>query len=82
VIAATGTSEPGASDRLLRCGFDGVLKKPFSSRHISEMLRLMLSRADERRAARALHILASDGPALVSNGVVPEPPAAAKSSEL
>ena len=70
MIAATGTSEPGASDRLLRCGFDGVLKKPFSSRHISEMLRRMLGRADERRAARALQILASDGPALLSNGIV------------
>ena len=70
VIAATGTSEPGATERLLRCGFDGVLKKPFSSRHISEMLRRMLGRADERRAARALQILASDGPALLSNGIV------------
>ena len=61
MIAATGTSEPDAHERLLRCGFDGVLKKPFSSRHISEMLRSTLSRADERRAARTLQLLSSVG---------------------
>ena len=68
VIAATGTSEPGVCERLLHCGFDGVLTKPFASKEISAMLHRMLVRPGERRSARAQQLLTSIA---VSVGVEP-----------
>jgi hypothetical protein len=59
VIAATATSEEGARERLLRCGFDGVLVKPFSSKDITAMLL---------RMADSLHKHAAEATALAGGG--------------
>lgn len=48
-LAVTGTSEAGVRARLLQCGFDDVLTKPFTLRELRDALNRFVARAGPGR---------------------------------
>ena len=55
VLAVTGTTEAGAVERLMRCGFDAILQKPFTraelGRHLQRQAESLYMEAGRRHNA-------------------------------
>ena len=59
VLAITGTTEAGAAERLMRCGFTAILTKPFTRAELGHLLQRTADSLFMESGRRHIVILAS-----------------------